>query len=78
MNYQKLFDYMSNEHGVTLLEQDMQEICKIVSEMFSDEIRQSQNDVQFACGHPPKKTYLVDGIWNCEVCGGKWKSIAKK
>lgn len=33
MNYQKLFNYMSEEHGVTLLETDMQEICNIVNEM---------------------------------------------
>lgn len=33
MDYQKLFKYMSEEHGVTLLETDMQEICNIVNEM---------------------------------------------
>jgi thymidylate synthase len=32
MNYQKLFDYMSKEHGVDLLETDMQEIERIVRE----------------------------------------------
>jgi len=32
----------------------------------------------FVCGHPPKETYLLDGIWHCEKCGGKWKSIANK
>ena len=32
MDYQKLFNYMSKEHGVTLLEQDMQEIVNIVTE----------------------------------------------
>ena len=37
--------------------------------------RQSE---QFACGHPPKRTYLLNGIWHCEECGGKWKSIANK
>jgi hypothetical protein len=31
--YQKLFNYMLDEHGVTLLEQDMQEIINIVNEM---------------------------------------------
>lgn len=40
MNYKKLFNYMSEEHGVTLLEQDMQEICNIVNEMQSNELRQ--------------------------------------
>jgi len=33
MNYQKLFDYMIDEHGVTLLESDMSEIINIVNEM---------------------------------------------
>lgn len=33
MNYQKLFDHMSNEHGLTLLEGEMLEIIHIVREM---------------------------------------------
>lgn len=33
MDYQKLFNYMSEEHGLTLLQTDMQEICNIVREM---------------------------------------------
>jgi hypothetical protein len=32
MKYQKLFDYMVNEHGVTLMQSDMQEIERIVLE----------------------------------------------
>ena len=32
----------------------------------------------FVCGHPPKRTYLIDGTWHCEECGGKWESIANK
>ena len=32
----------------------------------------------FVCGHPPKQTYLLDGTWHCEKCGGKWESIANK
>jgi hypothetical protein len=40
MNYQKLFEYMSREHGVTLLESDMQEICNIVNEMQNQALRQ--------------------------------------
>lgn len=40
MNYQKLFDYLSNEHGVTLLESEMQEICNIVNEMQNQALRQ--------------------------------------
>lgn len=32
MNYQKLFNYLAEQHGVTLLETDMQEIVNIVKE----------------------------------------------
>jgi len=32
----------------------------------------------FVCGHPPKQTYLLNGTWHCEKCGGKWESIANK
>ena len=35
MNYQKLSDYMQDEHGVILLESDMQEIVNICREMDS-------------------------------------------
>lgn len=38
MNYQKLFDYMLNEHGVTLLEQDMIEVCSIANELQEQEV----------------------------------------
>ncbi|WP_079242577.1 hypothetical protein [Chryseobacterium indologenes] len=31
--YQELFNYMSNEHNVTLLEQDLDEIIRIVQKM---------------------------------------------
>lgn len=37
MNYQKLFEYMKDEHGVTLLESDMQEIQNIVLECESEQ-----------------------------------------
>lgn len=40
MRYQKLFNYMSKEHGVTLLETDMQEICNIVNEIQDEALRQ--------------------------------------
>ena len=40
-------------------------------------LHEKQEDM-FVCGHPPKQTYLIDGIWHCEKCGGKWESIANK
>ena len=48
-------------------------VAKWVAEKFV--ARQSE---QFVCGHPPKRTYLLNGIWHCEECGGKWKSIANE
>lgn len=33
MNYQKLFDHMSKEHGLTLLEGEMIEIINIVRDL---------------------------------------------
>ena len=32
----------------------------------------------FVCGHPPNVTYLNEGVWHCEKCGGKWNSLANK
>lgn len=33
MDYQKLFEHMAEQHGLTLLESEMQEIIRIVNEM---------------------------------------------
>lgn len=33
MNYQKLFDCLQSQHGITALESEMQEIVNIVEEM---------------------------------------------
>ena len=45
MNYQKLFNYMHAEHGVTLLESDMREIVDIVKEM-NKESRKNSRKIQ--------------------------------
>lgn len=45
MSYQSLFDYMSEQHNVTLLETDMQEICRIV-----EQINNSTLDIDFKIG----------------------------
>lgn len=69
MNYQKLFNYMSEEHGVVLLEQDMQEIRNIVNEMQSDELR--QEPVSGECEHP-YASIIGDGEMKparCLKCG---------
>jgi len=31
----------------------------------------------FMCGHPSNRTYLLNGFYNCEVCGAKWKSLCE-
>lgn len=31
MDYQKLFDYFKDSHGITLLQTDMQEVCNIIN-----------------------------------------------
>lgn len=51
-------------------------VAKWVTEKFvSSQLGRSET---FVCGHPPKRTYLLNGIWHCEECGGKWKSIANE
>ena len=39
MNYQKLFDYFHEQHGISLFETDMQEIVRIVKEMEESEVK---------------------------------------
>ena len=54
----------------------MRIVAKWVTEKFISS--QSRRSETFVCGHPPKRTYLLNGTWHCEECGGKWKSIANK
>lgn len=64
MRYQKLFDYLKNEHGVTLLQSDMQEIVRIVDEMREDELRL----MQIECEHYFKTTDCGYTL-KCKHCG---------
>lgn len=52
MDYQKLFNYMENEHGVTLLESDMQEIRNIVLG------HESETCTEHFVNHSPEKRFL--------------------
>jgi hypothetical protein len=45
---------------------------------YNASLRQPPVISSFVCGHPPKQTYLNDGVWHCEKCGGKWESTANK
>lgn len=58
---------MSKEHGVTLLEQDMQEIIYIVNEMQSEELSQPPVSGSLPCHH----NYIQkDTYWkSCTHCG---------
>jgi len=40
MNYQKLFNYFHEQHGISLFETDMQEIVRIVKEMEEPEVKE--------------------------------------
>ena len=50
-------------------------VAKWVTEKFVSQLGRSET---FVCGHPPKRTYLLNNTWHCEECGGKWKSISNK
>lgn len=62
--------------------------CKHYNNGFLDGIKFAERELKncnlqsvissFVCGHPPKQTYLSNGTWHCEKCGGKWESIANK
>lgn len=45
MRNQKLFDYMSKQHGVTLLESGMQEICNIVNNMNQNTLQERYESI---------------------------------
>ena len=54
-------------------------LMHMVAEWVTEKFVSSQlGRSEFVCGHPPKRTYLLNGTWHCEECGGKWKSITNK
>jgi hypothetical protein len=71
MDYQELFNYMRNDHGVILLQTDMQEICNIVNDMQNKALKHGINLEKCAtticpcCGS--NKTYKTDAI-HCNRC----------
>ena len=50
----------------------------LLSNLKEEALRQPPVISSFVCGHPPNVTYLNNGVWHCEKCGGKWESIANK
>lgn len=67
MDYQKLFKYMSEEHGVTLLETDMQEICNIVNEMQNNALHKPP----VMHGLSPIERMIDNSGLTCTKCGSK-------
>ena len=71
MNYQKLFEYMSEQHGVTLMISDMQKIRNIVLEsMPTDEEIES-----FVCDRFKQTAYsdeIVAALKEGCIIGAKW------
>ena len=48
MEYQELFNYMKDEHGVTLLESEMQEIARICekqSKTTDEELKKLESEI---------------------------------
>lgn len=74
MDYQKLFNYMSDEHDVILLETDMQEICNIVNEMQENELRQPLVSGSLA---DLLAEFLIDTNKRGSIGRGKYVDIAK-
>ena len=61
MDYQKLFNYMSEEHGLILLENEMIEIIMIVNEMQNPKPKCGNNK-------PPCNPNTKFGILECMDC----------
>jgi hypothetical protein len=61
MNYQKLFNHLKSEHGITALPSEMQEIVNIVEEMKEGDVSQ--------CKHPrDKRVYSGNNMLRCTIC----------
>lgn len=68
MDYQKLFNYMSEEHGIILLQTDMQEIFRIVNEIQKNELSEFTLSYEI-CDCEPHTFYEWEKHQNkCCVC----------
>lgn len=72
MNYQKLFDYMSKAHNVTLLESEMQNIVKICIDLHTPKCNNCKKEMKshgiaFEC---VSGSTLPDGfkVYKCTDC----------
>lgn len=68
MNHQPLFDYMSKQHGVDLLETEMIEIVRIVNEIQKPEEPQPKTIRQWFEELP--EPYRGEAMENCKALNG--------
>ncbi len=61
MNYQKLFNYLKEQHGIMLLQQDMQEIVNLVNEMKQTDINPRYFKIQTYIGGQSQSPILIKG-----------------
>jgi len=62
MEYENLFNYMRKEHGLILLQNEMQEIIRIIE-------LETKCKHAIACNCCKTKEVITDGY--CNVCGAK-------
>lgn len=73
MNYQPLFDYMSKQHGVDLIETDMIEIVRIVNEIQKPDEPQPKTIREWFEELP--EPYRSEAIDNCKRCDNEEVSL---
>ncbi len=68
MNYQKLFNYLKEQHGITLLQHDMQEIINIVNEMQQTDVNDcfSSHEYNLLRNNKGKQKAFVNGWKSAE------------
>lgn len=87
MNYQPLFNLMSKEHGLTLVESEMDEIILTVNKMMADsfaikemtnsEILERLQTNKISCNHPHQYTEsTMGGGTLCTKCNKTIKQYA--
>jgi hypothetical protein len=73
MEYQELFNYMKDEHGVTLLESEMQEIARICEKQSKTlfDLPEKANYTNHTCGECQHKQRWVCGSKAFYYCGAR-------
>lgn len=66
MNYQKLFNYFYEEHGITMLQTDMQEVIRIVNEMQEEDKNTELHHQCKTCGKHRNNSNgcSISCLWN--------------